>query len=150
MKNAMKKWHWGHGLAAAMALFALFMLYFVWLASGDSDAEVRGKAYEAGLRYEERLEAARNAARFAPCSLEAIGRKVYWRVRGEKPEGRWTFRYAADARHDFSRPLRPVFFPDYWQDSTDAPLAAPGLWTVEVEWTDGRRPFFYQQKIQLP
>ncbi len=142
------RFDWGHGLALALAAFVVFMLYFLLLATGEET--VQDKPYERGLKYQERLDAAQNVVRFAPCTVFVQDARVYLRVRGEKPEGKWTFRYAASARHDFSRPISPVFKGRYWQDSTPTPLPAPGLWTVEAEWTDGKRPYFHQQKIHMP
>lgn len=142
------KLHWGHGLAAAMSAFAAFMLYFLLRATAEET--VRDKPYEQGLKYQERLDAAQNVVRFSPCTVVVQNMRLYLRIRGEKPEGQWTMRYAASAKHDFSQTLSPKLERDYWEDSTTRVLTAPGLWTVEAEWTDGKRPYYYQQKIQMP
>jgi nitrogen fixation protein FixH len=144
------EWNWGTAIALVYTTFAVSTLSFVAFAMGQPVQLVSPDYYSRSLRQDERMAASERA--------RALGTTMTVRIEPgavliDLPAGHaWatgavTFYRPADVGSDRTVPLALDAVGDI--RVTTNGLAA-GRWRLQVEWTVGSQPFYYEQSLNLP
>lgn len=145
----MKRNLWGTAVVVIYAAFAASTLGFVAFAMTQPVDLVSPDYYQRSL-VEDRRIAARDAARglgdAVSAEVDAAARTVVIRVPSPGAAGTVTLYRPAGSAADRTVPLA---LRDGRQVLSTAGLAS-GHWLVQIDWSAGGRPFYYEAAVSLP
>ena len=147
------KLNWGHGIALAVLAFVAFISALVWRCMQEKVDFVTTSYYEKELTYQDRIDRERNALSLAKDITVEVQRQSGQiairypdQLAKESLAGEVSFYKPDNSALDFTVPVQPG------QGSLQLVSSAGlrrGLWKVMVNWSSGKTPYYYEQKILL-
>ena len=126
--------NWGKGIAIGIGLFMAFILALAIYMMGQTPELEEKNYYEKDLRYQQEMEAKKNAsslARPAQVTYDSLAKTVVVALQlPEAVKGTIAFSRPSDASQDISLPLMPQ---DGKQVVPVGHLSA-GLWRMQLNW----------------
>jgi hypothetical protein len=146
------RWNWGTAIALVYGLFALTTMSFVAFAMSKPVDLVSADYYRRSLEQDARQAAVRNA--------QALGGAVTMETTasGDAVQIQLPAAHAADARGQITlyRPSNtgwdrviPLALTHAARQDVSLTEAAAGRWMLQIEWTSGGTPFYYEQALTV-
>lgn len=146
-----KIFNWGFGIAAALVLFAMFLVSIIVFFSFQNFDLVSEDYYDKEIAYQEQIDKMKRA-RELPENLKIIKEAAVLKLsfpkifHNDSITGKIHFYRADDAKKDFSMPVRPdsnniMHLPSAGMDA--------GLWKIQVEWQAGGESYYYEEKVVI-
>jgi hypothetical protein len=141
---------WGKGLVAAFALFIAVILVMVAIAMSERVDLVTDTYYDQGLRYQERIDAARSGSGEEGMTVDMQDGAIVLRFARRYPEdpieGSVTLYRPADKSRDMTV---PVVVDAEGVQRIPAVALDRGLWRVKAAWTVRGEARYHEEPLVL-
>ena len=144
--------NWGRSLILVFIVFAAFMGYLVYRASGTHFDLVSKEYYKDELRYQDKIDGFRNAASMEAVQLRVDGAGILQirfpeQMKGKPVQGSLWLYCKTDAGKDLHIPLA--------EDTTGMRVInvsgkASGKYLAKLHWEVLRVPYEFEQEIIIP
>lgn len=144
--------NWGRSLILVFVLFAAFMGYLVYRASGTHFDLVSKDYYKDELRYQDKIDGFRNAASMGAVNMliDSLGNlqiRFPDQMRGKTMEGDLWLYCKTDAAKDLRVPLLPDTATLRLINVSGRPA---GKYLAKLHWVVLQVPYEYEQEIIVP
>ena len=144
--------NWGKSLLLVFALFAAFMAYLVYRASGTHFDLVSKEYYRDELNYQDKIDGMRRAAAISRVLVNVNAAKQLSiqfpvELRGQTIEGEVWFYYRTNAALDLHLPLvgDTALF-----RQLDVTTQSSGKYQVKIHWKAAQLSYDMEQEIIIP
>ncbi len=145
-----KRFNWGHGLFIFISLFMASMLYLVSLCFKQNFDLVSKDYYEKEIAYQDQIEKNKNTASLQSASVVEFNKSstaidiLLPQEFKEKEVKLDVYLYKPD---DASLDRKISLTSSQGQASIDAQTLKPGLWRVQMNWSDATADYYNETSV---
>ncbi len=142
---------WGTGVAVAIAVFLAGVATLVTIALRQDVSLVQDQYYDAGQRYDLRLQAMQRAQSLAvPLTIDVGAGELIIGYPRTGPPGSTMGTVTLYRPSSRALDRRVAVAPDTgWRQSLPIAPLQPGLWRVQVEWTTNGTEYYVEQPLVI-